>query len=216
MGPSVWLAGGDDDDVLTGDQGSERLSGGLGNDTLVGRRGFDIYHFEDAALPNELDMIVEDAAYVENILDFSGRRSGGGTVPVFVDLLNTQVLATHGSRRVTGRDGAEGSIAAVDGSDRDDILRGNLADNGLYGGLGNDRIEGRGGDDVLNGGEGRDTCVFATNISLGSDLIEETSAPGIDTLDFSQTTSQSVTIDLAKPNAQIVNSNLTLTLGASG
>ena len=49
--------------------------------------------------------------------------------------------------------------------------------------------------------------------ALGSDTIDE-SGGGVDTLDFSATTTRAVAIDLGNAAAQVVNAGLTLTLSA--
>ena len=60
---------------------------------------------------------------------------------------------------------------------------------------------------------GNDTFRFDTDLALGSDTIDE-SGGGVDTLDFSATTTRAVAIDLSNPAAQVVNAGLTLTLSS--
>src|SRR5262249_29985965 len=81
----------------------------------------------------------------------------------------------------------------------------------------NNVIEGGGGDDTLNGGAGNDTYRFDTDNALGSDTINEVDTifdpnSGVDTLDFSATTTRAVSIDLGAPKGtqQVVNAVLTL------
>src|SRR5262249_22953895 len=81
----------------------------------------------------------------------------------------------------------------------------------IDGGAGNDTITSGTGNDTLVGGAGNDTYLFDTDAALGSDTIDE-SGGGIDTLDFSPTTTRAVRIDLSNPAAQVVNAGLTLTL----
>lgn len=81
----------------------------------------------------------------------------------------------------------------------------------LSGDENNNVLEGGGGHDRLNGHGGNDTYVFNTDTPLGSDIITDTG--GVDTLDFSSSTS-GVTVNLARTNAQVINDNLTLTLTA--
>src|SRR5262249_17026844 len=103
----------------------------------------------------------------------------------------------------------------------------------IDGGDGNDTITGGSGNDTLTGGAGNDTFRFDTDNALGSDFVDE-SGGGVDTLDFSATTTRAVSIDLGNvdtvpfspttiraasidlgnPPAQVVNDNLTLTLSA--
>src|SRR5262249_52278500 len=74
----------------------------------------------------------------------------------------------------------------------------------INGGAGNDILTGGRRDDVLIGGAGNDTYRFDTDTALGSGTIDE-SGGGIDTLDFSATTTRAVTIDLSNAAAQVVN-----------
>ncbi|HBH53450.1 MAG TPA: hypothetical protein DDY91_16315, partial [Planctomycetaceae bacterium] len=75
-----------------------------------------------------------------------------------------------------------------------DALIGNALANTLTGNGGNDTLNGGAGNDSLTGGLGDDTYVFAANSALGTDTLNE-SAGGIDTLDFSGTTSTAVTLN---------------------
>ena len=86
-----------------------------------------------------------------------------------------------------------------------DALTGNTLANNLVGGAGND---------TLTGGAGNDTYVFDTDLALGSDIINE-SGGGTDTLNFAQTTTRTISVDLSNAGAQVVNAGLTLTLSAN-
>src|SRR5262249_31576043 len=66
---------------------------------------------------------------------------------------------------------------------------------------------------LLTGGAGNDAYRFDTDNALGSDTINE-SGGGVDTLDFSATTTRRVILNLGNPAAQVVNAGLTLTLPA--
>src|SRR5262249_20688263 len=92
-----------------------------------------------------------------------------------------------------------------------DTLAGGDGNDILGGEDGNDTLEGGGGTDVLSGAAGNDTYRFDSDNALGSDTIFE--AGGVDTLDFSSTTTRAVKINLGNPAAQVVNAGLTLTLG---
>ena len=63
-------------------------------------------------------------------------------------------------------------------------------------------------DNILAGGDGDDTYSFDTDSALGSDQVSDDS--GTDTLDFSLSTTKSITIDLSITDEQTINSNLTL------
>src|SRR5262249_39785060 len=81
----------------------------------------------------------------------------------------------------------------------------------IDGGAGNDILSGGRGNDTLVGGAGHNTYRFDAALALASDTINE-SGGGVDTLDFSATTTRAVTLDLSNPAAQVVNAGLTLTL----
>src|SRR5262249_16390654 len=94
--------------------------------------------------------------------------------------------------------------ATISGDDGNDTL---------IGGAGNGTLEGGAGNDPLKGGAGKDTYRFDTDNALGSDTIDE-SGGGVDTLDFSATTTRAVTVNLGNAAAQVVNAGLTLTLSS--
>jgi hypothetical protein len=96
-------------------------------------------------------------------------------------------------------DGA--SLENITGGSLNDTLTGNNLDNTLVGGPGNDNVR---------GGLGNDTYVFDADAALGSDILQDTG--GQDLLDFSQTTTLGVDVNLNNTTAQVVNSFLTLTL----
>ena len=98
------------------------------------------------------------------------------------------------------------NYVAIDGLGGDDTLTlaNSLVINSmLQGADGNDIITGGKGNDLLVGGSGNDTYLFDTDLVLGNDTIDE-SGGGIDTLDFSSTSSRSIAINLANASAQIV------------
>ncbi len=86
--------------------------------------------------------------------------------------------------------------------------------NRLFGGRGNDVIVGAGGNDLMVGGLGDDRYLLDTDLALGSDTINELDG-GNDTLDFSSTTTRSVSVNLSLTTPQVVNAGLTLTLSSS-
>jgi Ca2+-binding RTX toxin-like protein len=101
----------------------------------------------------------------------------------------------------------------ITGNALNNSLSGGSGNDTLAGGAGNDILTGGAGDDLLIGGDGNDKYSFDTDLALGSDTIDE-SGGGIDTLDFSATTTRAVSINLGNPAAQVVNAGLTLTLSS--
>lgn len=115
--------------VFDGGAGNDTLIGGLGADFLLGGAGADLLNGEAGT---------DGTSYI---------TSWGG---VDIDLLRT---------RQYGGD-AEGdlifNLEAVEGSTRNDVLRGTQAADMLLGSDGDDLIEGRGGADDIDAGFGRD------------------------------------------------------------
>ena len=97
-----------------------------------------------------------------------------------------------------------------------DTLYGQDGADQLYGEGGNDLLEGGTDNDQLAGGSENDTYVFDGDQVLGSDTIAEAVTPfgGTDTIDLSQTSGWSVTLDLSSVATQAVTPNLQITLPA--
>src|SRR5262249_47943570 len=102
------------------------------------------------------------------------------------------------------------SFVTLAGAGHDTIFGRSLADV-IYSGAGNDYVDGYLGGDTIYGDAGNDTYAFDTDLALNSDTIDE-SGGGVDTLDFSTTTTRAVTINLGTAAAQDVNAGLTLRL----
>jgi Ca2+-binding RTX toxin-like protein len=191
--------------IIDGGAGNDILSGGRGNDTLVGGAGNDTYRF-DADLALGSDTIDESGGGVDT-LDFSATT----TRAVSVDLSNPAAQVVNAGLTLTLSSGA--TVENVIGGALGDTLTGNALDNSLSGGAGNDVLTGGAGNDLLVGGAGNDTYRFDADLALGSDTIGE-SGGGVDTLDFSATTTRSITVNLGLAGAQVVNAGLTLTLSS--
>ncbi|MFN0055447.1 MAG: S8 family serine peptidase, partial [Planctomycetales bacterium] len=112
----------------------------------------------------------------------------------------------------------------VRGQDGDDTVTATALSKSLWawGGAGNDTLTGGtaadvlvggAGNDSLVGGSGDDTYQFKADTPLGSDTVSEAAGAGTDGLDFSQGT-LAIVLDLSLTTAQVVNSNLALTLSA--
>ncbi len=108
-----------------------------------------------------------------------------------------------------------GASTFINGGNGDDIIVGNNLANTLRGGPGKDKLTGGGGNDSMAGGSGDDTYIFDTDLALGADTLSELAAGGVDTLDFSLTTTRSVAINLATAAGQAVNAGLNLILGSA-
>lgn len=183
--------------IIRGNGGNDTLTGGGASDTLVGGTGDDRYLFDaDAALGT--DTIDETAGGLDT-LDFSATTTN--SVAVNLSTATSQIVNGFSSLIL----GSSTAIENIVGGGLADTLTGNTLANVLEGG---------GGSDLLIGAAGNDTYVFDTDVALGIDTIDE-SAGGIETLDFSRTTSKSIAVSLANAATQIVNSNLSLVLSSS-
>ena len=189
------VIGGSLGDTLTGNSLANTLTGGGGNDTLAGAAGNDVYQFDsDLALASDT---INDASGIDT-LDFSATT----TRAVIANLANaaSQVINAGLSLTLSSATSIENIIGGALG----DTLTGNTLANSLTGGPGND---------TLTGGAGDDSYLFSANVSLNADTINEAGG-GVDTLDFSSTTTQSVSVNLSNAASQVVNPNLSLTLSA--
>ena len=150
-------------DVLTGDDGVNHLSGGAGKDMLFGGGGNDVLDGGSGA--NHLDggygsdvLIGGDGT--NDVLDGGANRSSGDVdtvdfsaiqAAVTVDLTNTAMQMTH-----QGQMEQILHVQDLVGGDRNDTFTGGDENNVFTGNDGNDTLDGGGGDDVLIGGAGRD------------------------------------------------------------
>jgi Ca2+-binding RTX toxin-like protein len=128
----VILSGGDGNDTLIGGAMADRLYGEAGNDVLLGRGGN--------------DQIVGGAGD-----DVAGGDGGNDTVrgESGHDLL----VGNAGNDQVFGGDGND----YLNGDAGNDVLYGDAGNDSMYGGSGNDRFYGGYGNDKLVGDAGRDT-----------------------------------------------------------
>jgi Ca2+-binding RTX toxin-like protein len=210
MGHDV-LSGGEGNDVLEGEGGDDTLEGGAGNDTLNGGSENDRYRFDtDAVLGT--DTLGEGSSPLggSDTLDFS--TSG---LSMNLDLAGTSLVLVDGATTVLTLNYAADVLENVLAGSGNDILRGNLLDNVLDGGAGDDVLEGRDGDDDVTGGGGSDLYLFDADAALGHDDLFEASSRDTDTIDFGETTTQAVALDLTLTTSQTVAPTLTLTLNTA-
>lgn len=117
-----------------------------------------------------------------------------------------------------GNDVASAALLVTDlvawGGEGDDRLTGGLGADSVMGGAGNDTLSATSGNDLLVGGRDHDRYLFDADETLGSVSIDE-SQGGVDMVNFAPTTAAAVSLDLAIGTAQVVNAQLTLTLGGN-
>ncbi|RUL95433.1 calcium-binding protein, partial [Rhizobium chutanense] len=137
---------------ITGGVGNDTLDGGAGNDTLAGGAGNDIYVVDSAS-----DVVTEAVS------DGTDEIRTGLAAYSIAALVNVENLTYTGSANFTGT--------------------GNALANTITGGAGNDTLNGGAGADTLIGGGGNDIYVIdnagdviAENADAGSDTVRTTLA----------------------------------------
>ncbi|MFO0943969.1 MAG: calcium-binding protein [Pirellulales bacterium] len=201
------LNGGAGDDSIYGQEGDDTLVGASGADTLAGGLGNDRYLF-DADTQLGSDTIVELPNQNIDTLDFGATTTRSITLNLSQDtiqIVNPNLSVTLSS---------SANIENIIGGSLSDFLVGNAGSNTLQGGPGSDTLAGLAGDDILRGNDGDDNYLFDVDSSLGSDTVQDVEG-GIDTLDFSASTSQAISIALGRTTSQVVAPNLSLVLGSA-
>jgi Ca2+-binding RTX toxin-like protein len=123
----------------------------------------------------------------------------------------TDTLVSIESASLTG--GSSNNIIDAGAFSGSTVLDGSGGNDTVIGGNGADILIGGAGDDILRGGAGNDIYRFDADTALGSDAIDELpGAIGTDVLDFAETQSSGVTIDLSLTSVQNVCPNLKITL----
>jgi Ca2+-binding RTX toxin-like protein len=139
------LTGGSGNDTLVGDNAANVLRGNAGNDTLSGEGGADRLDGGDG--DDTLNGGTGNDQFLggagTNTADFGSAASG-----VNVNI-TTNVASGEGNDTLA-------DVANVNGSRFNDSINGNSDANVLNGRAGDDTINGRGDDDRINGGSGRD------------------------------------------------------------
>ena len=202
------LKGEDGNDTLYGEGGDDTLEGGLGDDTLDGGTENDTYTFNT-------QFVLGTDALAEAISPFGGTDTlnfSTSGLSLTINLGGTGFAVLNaGATVLTVQYSADVLENIIAGSGNDTLI-GNRLNNALSGGAGDDVLEGLGGDDDLDGGLGSDTYLFDADVTLGHDEIFESSNRDRDTIDFGNTISQAVALDLSLTTSQGVAPTLTLTL----
>jgi len=148
------LVGSQFNDILTGDDGVNRLEGFLGDDTLQGGLGADI-------LWGGLGF--DTADYSDSSVGVDARLLGtgtGGTAEGDVMIYVEGIIGSDFADNLVGG----GATVTLNGEDGDDILFDYSANATLIGGNGNDFMQGGIGGDAYDGGNGIDTVSFANAV----------------------------------------------------
>ena len=196
------LTGGDGNDQLFGEIGSDTLNGGDGNDLLQGGFVTDTVNGGDG----DDTIAVLDGEFIDNVdggngtdtLDLSNISTDG---PVVIDLtagtwdetptfggpatiVNMErIIGTQLGDTITGSNlgAASNSIIYLDGQGGDDLLVGDSGSDTLLGGAGNDTLRGGFDVDTVNGGDGDDLI----QVLEGEFIDDVDGGTGTDTLDLS-------------------------------
>jgi Ca2+-binding RTX toxin-like protein len=162
---SVALSGGDGNDSLVGGENDDLISGDEGADTIIGGAGNDIL-FVDADDLNHGH--VDGGGGVDSLF-----VQGTSGVSFALNELNVEIAAgsegndsisgagMYDDLRIFGRDGDDtitGGAANdnLDGGDGDDSITGGTGSDFIRGSVGDDNVSGENGDDFLSGGDGDD------------------------------------------------------------
>jgi Ca2+-binding RTX toxin-like protein len=225
------IIGSSGSDSLTGNALANSFTGGAGDDQLSGAGGNDSFLFDaDSAIGS--DTVLDTAG--NDTLNFSATTTLGININlktyetliiagddfqtmnanhrlrVFFGTTIENVTGTETNDTITGGTG----VNTLNGGGGDDILAGEAGNDIVQGGSGTDILSGNSGNDALQGGTGDDVYLFDADSALGSDSITETGT-GTDILDFSATTTRTVTLNLATTTSQVVNANLSLSIPAT-
>ncbi|MEQ9330901.1 DUF4347 domain-containing protein [Thalassobaculum sp.] len=166
---NATVNGGSGDNYVTGDDASQFISLGVGDDTLYGGSGADTIG-SGSGLD---DLYGEDG----DDMVFGGTDADN----VFGGADQDMVYGNQGADVLYGNQGLDTLYGGQDndvlyGGQHEDVLYGNLGNDTLFGNLGSDTIYGGQGDDVLYGGQNIDNHLIADAIevlygNLGNDTI---------------------------------------------
>ena len=146
--PSEVL-GSDQEDLLLGTTGSNRIVAGDGNDLVLDDQGNDVIeggNGDDTLYAGAHDDVVVGGTGNDTIF------AGDGNDLLWGGAGADMLMAQAGNDIVFGGDGDD----LLFGEDGSDVLAGDLGNDLLYGGDGADALFGGGGDDLLSGGAGAD------------------------------------------------------------
>jgi len=142
------ISGSDGDDILNGGAGADLLEGGAGADTFTGSAGQNTY--DGGADIDELDYSTQAGV---NFIDVT--LNGAGDANVVLDGQTNDIVR---------------NVENIIGTDGDDTIRGDGADN---------RLEGGDGDDTLSGGLGTGDYLDGGNNTLVGDTVDYSQNPGV-------------------------------------
>jgi len=165
------LLGGEGDDVILSGSGADFMEGGIGADTLSGND-----------LPQDFyDFLVQIGSMTRAQANAAlAAQNDHDTISYAHSFANVNVDLERGLQHGGDAEGDRiADVENIEGSVRDDVLRGNDKANILFGDRGGDVLEGRGGADTLVGGFGLDTASYESSTTrVIVDLLVATQSGG--------------------------------------
>jgi Ca2+-binding RTX toxin-like protein len=218
-----------DNDIILGSSGNDLINGGFGSDTVdystLGQR---VTLKSQGVIVKAGGLGTDTIAGVERIIGTLGQANvidgtvAGPQTTSFNINLATNNLTVNGIPGIGSASFFVQNFTNVLGTINSDTVAGDALANSFTGGGGNDSLFGGGGNDTLIGSAGNDTLIgsagndsygFDTDLALGTDTLNEAGG-GVDTLNFSATTTRSVAVNLGLATNQVVNTTNRLTLGS--
>ncbi len=180
----AFLSGGGGNDVLKGTGVADTLIGNAGNDSLEGFGGNDSLNGGDGDDTYLFNTFL--ALGTDTIIDSGGTDKLDFSASTVTNVVNLTLIANPVHVNLTLNWALGTLIENLTGGSAVDTFTGDANANVLTG---------NGGNDNLSGGLGNDTYVFDVDTNQGADILTDTG--GVDTLDFSATSSaKNLTVNL--------------------
>ena len=202
------LSGGSGNDTLVGDKhantinggpGNDRIAGGAGNDTLIGGSGNDRLDGQSGSDRASYANVSNGSVRVKvNLAVAAAQITGDGSDTLVAD---ENLTGGAGDDTLTGNGGANN----IDGGAGNDLLTGAAGDDTLTGNRGADTITGGDGNDTLNGGLNPDNLDGGSGANVCTFDAEDTVAPNCD-----GTAPQVLSASLSSTTVDTSNSDQTL------
>lgn len=170
VGAADSLSGGNGEDVIVGQAGGDTIGGGAGNDVVIGDNAA-IRRAGAVVLANDLRrrFALSDGGALYNA-DGTLRVAAPAVGDTFADPLGVPhwavTLSDHAA--ATPNDGRYGADTMT-GDAGNDVMFGHLGNDTIDAGAGDDYVEGNGGDDSVRGGLGQDVLVGGSSGRFGLD-----------------------------------------------